>query len=112
MKKHFVFDINEGIFSYKRNETSIREESELDGMYVIRTNVASDDKSAADVVRDYKRLGEVEKSFRTMKTTLLEVRPIYHWTEDRVRSHLLICMLAYYVTWHLRDVWSEFFLFF
>ena len=108
MKKHFTYGIKEGVFTYKRNEESIREESELDGMYVIRTSVASGVKSAENVVRDYKRLGEVEKSFRTMKTTLLETRPIYHWREERVRSHLLICMLAYYVTWHLRSVWSEF----
>jgi transposase len=104
--KHFVIEILNGKLTFSRNMETIRRESELDGLYVIRTNLAEHERNSSDIVRDYKRLGDVEKSFRTMKTSLLEVRPIYHHLEDRVRAHLLICMLAYYVVWHLRKAWS------
>jgi transposase len=80
-------EIKDGQLSFQRNEDSIQEESE--------------------VMRDYKRLAEVEKSFRTIKTTLLEIRPIHHHLEKRVRAHLFICMLSYYVVWHLRQVWAS-----
>jgi transposase len=75
---------------------------------VIRTNVPSEEREASDIVRDYKRLSDVEKSFRTMKTSLLEIRPIHHPLERRVQSHFLICMLSYYVVWYLRRAWSPY----
>jgi hypothetical protein len=75
---------------------------------VIRTNVPLERRASADVVRDYKRLADVEKSFRTIKTTMLQIRPIYHRAADRVRAHFLICMLSYYVVWHLRIAWRDF----
>ncbi|MDR1964707.1 MAG: transposase, partial [Planctomycetaceae bacterium] len=101
--KYFVIEIKNGQFSFHRNSESIQRESELDGLYVIRTNVPLE-----HVVRDYKRLADVEKSFRTIKTTMLQIRPIYHRAADRVRAHFLICMLSYYVVWHLRIAWREF----
>jgi transposase len=107
VKKHVVIEIKDGQFSFHRNSESIQRESELDGLYVIRTNVPTERRASADVVRDYKRLADVEKSFRTIKTTLLDIRPIHHHLEDRVRAHFLICMLSYYVVWHLRRAWSE-----
>jgi transposase len=107
VKKHVVIEIKDGQFSFHRNFESIQCESELDGLYVIRTNVPAERRASADVVRDYKRLADVEKSFRTIKTTILDIRPIHHHLEDRVRAHFLICMLSYYVVWHLRRAWSE-----
>jgi transposase len=106
--KHFILEIKEGLFSFQRNLDSIQHESELDGFYVIRTNVPPEQRNASELVRDYKRLAEVEKSFRTIKTTLLDIRPIYHRLEKRVRAHFLICMLSYYVVCHLRRVWSPY----
>ncbi|MDR2705488.1 MAG: hypothetical protein LBC02_06890, partial [Planctomycetaceae bacterium] len=85
VSKHFVTEIKDGIFSFHRNTTSIQQESELDGLYVIRTDVPSAERGAPDIVRDYKRLADVEKSFRTIKTTLLDIRPIHHRLEKRVR---------------------------
>jgi transposase len=106
--KHVVIEIKDGQFSFHRNSESIQHESELDGLYVIRTNVPAERRASADVVRDYKRLADVEKSFRTIKTTLLDIRPIHHHLENRVRAHFLICMLSYYVVWHLRRAWSKY----
>jgi transposase len=105
--KHIVTEIKDGQFLFHRNSESIQCESELDGLYVIRTNVPAELRASADVVRDYKRLADVEKSFRTIKTTLLDIRPIHHHLEERVRAHFLICMLSYYVVWHLRRAWSK-----
>jgi transposase len=106
--KHFEITIENGRFSFQRNSESIQQESELDGIYVIRTNVSSEERTASDVVRDYKRLADVEKGFRTIKTTLLDIRPIHHHLEKRVRAHFLICMLSYYVVWHLRQAWAPY----
>jgi transposase len=102
--KHFVTEIKEGQFSFQRNTESIQYESELDGFYVIRTNVPLEQRNALDLVRDDKRLADVEKGFRTIKTTLLEIRPIHHRLEKHVRAHFFICMLSYYVVCHLRKV--------
>ena len=97
MAKHVVRTITVTSFSYERNQASIAEEARLDGLYVIRTNVASERLSTAEVVLAYKSLEQVEDAFHHFKLTDLEVRPVYHYLEDRVRAHLLLCMLAYSV---------------
>lgn len=101
--KHFHLDISDGHLVWHRKEGSIAHESAFDGIYVVRTSEPASEISAADAVRAYKRLGNVEKAFRTFKGVDLRVRPIYHRIESRVKSHLLICMLAYYVEWHMRQ---------
>lgn len=106
MAKHFILEIEDGTFRYSVNKDSVREESALDGVYVVRTSVSAEAISRDDVVRNYKRLTRVERTFRGMKTDL-EVRPIFHRTEDRVRAHIFLCMLAEYVQWHLRHAWRE-----
>ena len=100
--KHFTFDIGDKHFRYQRNEVSISEEAALDGIYVIRTNVPRAELDAPKTVHAYKSLSKVEQAFRCMKTVDLHVRPIYHRLEKRVRGHALLCMLAYYVEWHMR----------
>ena len=102
MGKHFKLEIAEESFSYQRNQDSITQEAALDGIYVIRTNVALAALSPADTVLSYKRLAHVERAFRCLKTVDLELRPIHHHLADRVRAHVFICMLAYYVEWHMR----------
>ena len=102
MEKHFRVDVQENGFSYERDQESIAQEAALDGIYVIRSSVAADALSAEDTVRFYKRLSVVERAFRSMKTVDLEVRPIHHHKEERVRAHVFVCMLAYYVEWHMR----------
>lgn len=97
MAKHFTWTINETSFSYARNERSIGEEGALDGLYVLRTNVPAERLDSAEVVLAYKSLSHVEQAFRHFKLSDLEVRPIYHYRERRVRAHLLLCMLAYLV---------------
>lgn len=103
--KHFLLDIQDDAFAFSRNEDSIRAEAALDGLYVIRTSLAAERMERDDVVRSYKLLSEVEKSFRSMKTMDLHVRPIFHRTEARVRAHIFLCMLAYYVRWHMLEAW-------
>ena len=102
MAKHFVTEIGETGFSYRRKEESIEEEGALDGIYVIRTSVSKEQMSAEDAVSSYKRLSVVERAFRCIKTVDLKIRPINHRLAQRVRSHVFICMLAYYVEWHMR----------
>lgn len=102
MAKHFVLEIGEDSFSYSRNEAKIAEEAALDGFYVIRTTVPKEDLGPEEAVEAYKSLSRVERAFRSMKTVDLKVRPIHHRLEDRVRAHVLLCMLAYYVEWHMR----------
>jgi len=101
--KHFDFEIDEDSFTFSRNQERIREEAALDGIYVVRTDVPQGELSAVDTVRLYKSLSVVERAFRTMKTVDLKVRPIYHRKERRVRAHVFLCMLAYYVEWHMRQ---------
>jgi transposase len=105
--KHFELDIGERHFTFTRKTRAIEAEAALDGIDIIRTNVAAERMEAAECVRNYKALSQVERAFRTIKTTDLKVRPIYHRVPDRVRAHLLLCMLAYYVEWHLREAWRE-----
>jgi transposase len=100
--KHFKLTISDERFTYERNAATIAEESALDGIYVIRTSVAAQTLSAEQAVLSYKRLAQVERAFRCIKTVDLHVRPIHHRLADRVRAHVLICMLAYYVEWHMR----------
>jgi len=102
MGKHFDLQIRKGHFSYTRKEESIKREYELDGKYVVRTSEARDKLSADDAVRSYKNLNSVEQLFRTLKGVETLVRPIRHREERRVRAHIFICMLAYYVEWHMR----------
>ena len=105
MAKHIRLTIGPGTFTWSRNDDSIKREELLDGIYVIRTSEPAERLSAADSVRTYKRLSQVEQAFRCLKGIDLLVRPIHHRLEPRVRAHVLICMLAYYVEWHLRRAW-------
>jgi hypothetical protein len=100
--KHFNLTIEDDRFSYRRDLSSIAEEAALDGIYVIRTSLSAEALSPQDTVLSYKRLAQVEHAFRSIKTVDLKLRPIYHHLADRVRAHVLICMLAYYVEWHMR----------
>jgi hypothetical protein len=103
MGKHFTFSIEEDRFTFARNQASIAEEAALDGIYVLRTSVAEPMLSAVETVRQYKRLSVVERAFRTLKSVDLKIRPIHHHLPDRVRAHILLCMLAYYVEWHMKQ---------
>jgi hypothetical protein len=103
MRKHFTLAIEESGFSFTRDEHSIAREAALDGIYVIRTSVPAATLGPEDAVRTYKRLAQVERAFRSLKSVDLKVRPIHHRLEERVRAHVLLCMLAYYVEWHLRQ---------
>jgi transposase len=104
--KHFRLTIEDGRFSWQRKQEEIQEEAALDGIYVIRSSEPAEDLSADDAVRNYKRLADVEQAFRTLKGLELLVRPIHHRVDDRVRAHLFVCLLAYYVQWHLKRVWA------
>ena len=104
MAKHFALDIRDGHFTWARKVDQIAAEAKLDGVYVIRTSVPAEDLGPAHAVQAYKDLSRVERAFRSMKTVDLEIRPIRHWSADRVRAHVFLCMLAYYVEWHLRQV--------
>ncbi|HIC35426.1 MAG TPA: IS1634 family transposase, partial [Gammaproteobacteria bacterium] len=101
--KHFLITITETSFHYQRDEESISQEQLLDGIYVVRTSVQEETMSGEQVVRSYKSLSAAERAFRCMKTVDLKVRPIHHRLEDRVRAHVFLCMLTYYVEWHMRD---------
>jgi transposase len=101
--KHFLVTITEDGFTYRRDVNRITQEAALDGVYVIRTSVAETDLATEETVRAYKALSGVERAFRSYKTVDLRVRPIYHYLADRVRAHVLLCMLAYYVEWHMRQ---------
>ena len=105
VRKHFVCEITDSGFAYRRDPDSIDREAALDGVYVIRTSLEAQDLPAADCVRSYKALTRVERAFRTLKTADLQVRPIHHRLADRVRAHLFLCLLAYYVEWHMREAW-------
>ena len=103
MAKHFCFEIQEESFRYCRNQETITSESSLDGIYVIRTSLSQDEMSTADTVRAYKGLSRAERAFRILKSIDLQIRPIFHWTSNRIKSHVLLCMLAYYVEWHMKQ---------
>jgi hypothetical protein len=104
--KHFACQIGEGSFTWSRRQDSIDREAKLDGIYVLRTSEPVERPSAEDTGRSYKRLAEVERAFRCLKGIDLLVRPIRHRTEERVPAHIFLCLLAYYVEWHLRRAWA------
>ena len=101
--KHFTLIITDDSFAFTRNTDAIEAEGKLDGFYVIRTNLGETTLAASDVVRAYKSLSQAERAFRSIKTVDLEIRPIHHRLADRVRAHVLLCMLAYYLEWHMRQ---------
>jgi hypothetical protein len=100
--KHFSWEITDTSFNFKRDEGRIAAEAARDGIYVLRTSVAPDRLSTTEVVASYKSLAHVERAFRSLKTVEIELRPIHHRKPDRVRAHVFLCMLAYYVEWHMR----------
>jgi transposase len=106
MGKHFQLTIQDGHFAWARREEAIARECALDGIYIVRTSQPESQLSAADAVRKYKSLAIVERAFRCLKGVDLLVRPIHHRTEDHVRAHVFLCMLAYYVEWHMRQALS------
>ncbi len=107
MKKHFELTITKKTFSYTRREECIATEAALDGLYVIRTCVTAERMNSDKVVLTYKSLAKVERAFRSLKSIDLHIRPIRHWNDDRIRAHVFLCMLAYYVEWHMRDALRE-----
>jgi len=100
--KHFKLTITDKGFDFTRDHDRIAEESALDGIYVVRTSVGEKEMTARDAVRVYKSLATVERAFRSIKAVDIAIRPIHHRKADRVRAHVLICMLSYYVEWHMR----------
>ena len=107
MAKHFELAIGNNAFTFARKSDGIAAEAALDGIYIIRTSVPPTQMDSAECVRNYKSLANVERAFRSLKTIDLKVRPIHHRTADRVRAHIFLCMLAYYVEWHMREAWRE-----
>ena len=103
MAKHFQLSITDTSFSYRRKDDSIAAEAQLDGFYVVRTNVPKQELTAEQTVASYKALSRVERAFRSLKTVDLEIRPVFHWRAPRVRAHVFLCMLAFYVEFHMRE---------
>jgi transposase len=106
MGKHFHTTITDSTFTYRRDQPRIDTEAELDGIYVLRTTVDTTTLEPAAVVQSYKNLANVERDFRIIKTDDLDLRPIHHRLDDRVKAHVLICLLACYLVWHLRKAWA------
>jgi Transposase DDE domain len=102
MAKHFALTITDDAFSFTRKAGAIADEARFDGFYVLRTSLPAQQADPAATVRAYKSLAQVERAFRCIKTVDLELRPVFHWTAPRVRAHVLLCMLAYYLEWHMR----------
>lgn len=105
--KHFELSITDTTLAWTRKADSIAAEAALDGLYIVRTSLTAEQMDAPQCVRSYKSLAQVERAFRSMKTMDLKVRPIHHRLESRVRAHIFLCMLAYYVEWHMRQAWRE-----
>jgi hypothetical protein len=103
MAKHFELTISDEAFSFTRKTEAIADEARFDGFYVLRTSLSAEQADTAATVRAYKSLAQVERAFRCIKTVDLELRPVFHWTAPRVRAHVLLCMLAYYLEWHMRQ---------
>lgn len=103
--KHFKLDIQDHDFNFDIDQEKVRSEAALDGIYIVRTSLAKEQMDANDTVRGYKQLSQAERAFRSFKTVDLMVRPIHHRLEDRVRAHIFLCMLAYYVQWHMMEAW-------
>ena len=106
MRKHFQITITDTTFTYTRNTDTINAEAALDGFYILRTSLTQSDLAVGDVVRAYKNLEQAERAFGSLKGPDLQIRPIHHRLEDRVRAHVLICTLGYYLTWHLKAAWK------
>jgi len=106
MKKHFQLTITDTTFTYERKSEQIAAEAALDGFYILRTSLAAEALAEEDVVRTYKNLEQAERAFGSFKGPDLQIRPIHHHLAERVRAHVLICMLAYYLTWHLKAAWK------
>jgi transposase len=104
--KHFELNIHDNDFTFEINPDTVKQEAALDGIYIVRTSLSEDKMDANETVRSYKLLSQAERAFRSFKTVDLMVRPIYHRLEDRVRAHILLCMLAYYVQWHMMEAWK------
>jgi len=107
MGKHFQLTIQDDALAFEVDQESVANEAAMDGIYVIRTSLPEEKFGAAEAVRAYKDLSEVEQAFRTHKSIDLQVRPIHHHLSDRVKAHLFICMLAYYVRWHMERAWAS-----
>ncbi|MGP6190061.1 MAG: IS1634 family transposase [Vulcanimicrobiaceae bacterium] len=107
MKKHFTLEIDDERLAFTRKSEQIAAEAALDGIYILRTTLEVQACPSAEVVRSYKQFARVDRAFRTLKSVDLEIRPIHHYREHRVRAHVLLAMLAYYVEWHLREAWAE-----
>lgn len=103
--KHFKLDIRDNDLSFEINPEKVKEEAALDGIYIVRTSLSKQRMDADETVRSYKLLSQAERAFRSFKTVDLMVRPIHHRLEDRVRAHIFLCMLAYYVQWHMMEAW-------
>jgi hypothetical protein len=106
MRKHFDLQITEERFTFNRKTQQIASEAALDGIYILRTGLTEEECSTGEVVRSYKGLEQAERAFKTFKGPELEIRPIHHHLEHRVRAHVFLCMLAYYLTWHLKAAWA------
>ena len=107
MAKHFDIEIADDRFAFRRKAAEIAAATARDGIYVIRTNLPADAMGDLQIVASHESLSQVERAFRSIKTVDLEIRPIYHWLEDRVRAHVLLCMLAYHVEWHMRRAFGS-----
>ena len=105
MSKHFLLHIKDDSFRFEINQAAVAAEAALDGLYVVRSSVSTETMDAGQMVRSYKLLSNVERAFRCLKSVDLMVRPIRHRLEDRVRAHIFLCMLAYYVQWHMIEAW-------
>jgi len=103
--KHFKLDIRDNDLSFEINREKVKEEAALDGIYIVRTSLSKQRMDADETVRSYKLLSQAERAFRSFKTVDLMVRPIRHRLEERVRAHIFLCMLAYYVQWHMMEAW-------
>ncbi len=103
--KHFKLDIRDNHFTFEINQEKVKKEAALDGLYFVRTSLSKERMDADETVRSYKQLSKVEQAFRSFKSLNLMVRPIRHRTEDRVRAHIFLCMLAYYIQWHMMEAW-------
>lgn len=106
MRKHFDLQITDHSFTFTRKTEQITAEAALDGIYILRTGLAENECSTSEVVRSYKNLEQAERAFKTFKGPELQIRPIHHHLERRVRAHVFLCMLAYYLTWHLKAAWA------
>jgi transposase len=106
MRKHFDLQITDHSFTFKRKTEQIDTEAALDGIYILRTSLTENELSTSEIVRSYKNLEQAERAFKTFKGPELQIRPIHHHLETRVRAHVFLCMLAYYLTWHLKAAWA------